>query len=219
MKKLAYRRAEKDADLEPWSAQQVWKYNQHQVRTPATHRQLFDLTVDCLIDLKDWVEEGNDSPYKTWQKANSEAEMRNLVAGWLNDRSQDRYTCAQENELANRQRPDIWMQSSQVASPVPVELKLLDKGWSGPELCERLCNQLASDYLREGTAGCGVFLLIWQGRLSKRSWKIEGQRVVLPDLCEALAKYWETVSNKFPGVEAIRILLIDLAVRESKSKD
>ncbi|WP_429102358.1 hypothetical protein [Aeromonas rivipollensis] len=116
MQKLAYERAEEDADLEPWSPQQVREYDQYQVRTPVTHRQLFDLTVDRLIDLKNWVERGNDSPYKTWQRADGETEMRNLVAGWLNHQSLGCYTCAQENEFPNRQRPDIWIQNARVSS-------------------------------------------------------------------------------------------------------
>jgi hypothetical protein len=170
-----------------------------------------------LIDLKVWIERGNDSPYKTWQRADGETEMRNLVAGWLNGQSSGRYTCAQENEFPNKQRPDIWTQSVQVASAVPIELKVLDKGWSGPELCERLRNQLASDYLLEETAGCGVFLLVWQGGSTKRSWEINGKRVTLPDLPTALAEYWKTVSDNFPGVAAIEVILIDLTVRDAKS--
>ena len=218
MQRLAHKRAEEDADLEPWSAQQVRDYDQHQVRTPRTHRQLFDLTVDRLIDLKAWIERGNDSPYKTWQKADSESEMRNLVAGWLNGLSSGHYTCAQENEFPNRQRPDIWMQSSQVDSAVPIELKILDKGWSGPKLCERLRNQLAGDYLREETATCGVMLLIWQGHSTKSRWQIGDRRVALIDLEEALESYWCTIANNFPGVVAIDVILIDLSVRDPKSE-
>jgi len=218
MEKLAYKRAELDADLEPWSAQQVREYDRHQVRTPSTHRQLFDLTTSRLIDLKAWIELGNDSPYKTWRKADSENEMRNLVVGWLNGRSSGLYTCAQENELSNNQRPDIWMQSAQVASAVPIELKVLDQGWSGPVLCERLRNQLAGDYLREETACCGVLLLVWQGRSNKRSWEIDGKRVTLLDLRTALDEYWKIISGDFPGVAAIEVLLIDLTVRNAKSK-
>lgn len=219
MQKLAYKRAEEDADLEPWSAQQVRDYDQHLVRTPTTHRQLFDLTVARLIDLKAWIERGNDSPYKTWQKADSENEMRNLVAGWLNGLSSGRYTCAQENEFPNRQRPDVWMQSPQVDSAVPIELKILDKGWSGPELCERLRNQLVGDYLREETAGCGVMLLIWQGHSTQSQWQIGDRLVSLMDLEEALESYWSTIANNFPGIVAIDIILIDIAIRDAKSKD
>lgn len=217
MRALAYKRAEQDADLELWSAQQVREYDQNRVSTPTTHRQLFDLTVNRLLDLKAWIERGNDSPYKTWLRADGETEMRNLIAGWLNGQSSGRYNCAQENELANRQRPDIWMQHVRVGSPVPIELKVLDKGWSGPELCERLRNQLAGDYLREEASGCGVFLLVWQGLSPKRSWDINGQSVALPDLRKALGGYWESISEKFPGVEAVEIILIDLVVRDKKS--
>ena len=219
MKELAYKRAVEDADLEPWSAKQVRDYDQHQAMTPSTHRQLFDLTVDRLNDLKAWVEHGNDSPYKTWRRVPEEIEMRNLVAGWLNERSSGRYTCAQENEFPNRQQPDILMQSPLVDSPVPIELKLLDKDWSGRKLCERLCNQLAGDYLREESAGCGVFLLVWQGRSAKRSWKVNGRRVALQDLPLALHEHWESVSDTFAGVALIKVILIDLTVRHERSGD
>jgi hypothetical protein len=217
MGRRAYQRAEEDADLESWSAQQVREFDQHQVRTPTIHRQLFDLTIDRLVDLKNWLESGNDSPYKTWQRVDGETEMRNLVAGWLNHRSFGRYCCAQENELANSQRPDIWTQCAGVASPVPIELKLLDRDWSGPVLCERLRNQLAGDYLREETAGCGVMLLIWQGISTRSHWEIEGRRVELLELKDALKGYWNTIADNFPGVAAIEVILIDLSVRGEKS--
>lgn len=218
MQKLAYKRAEEDADLEPWSAQQVRDYDRSQVRTPTTHAQLFDLAVDRLIDLKAWIERGNDSPYQTWQRVDGETEMRNLVAGWLNGKSLGRYSCAQENEFPNRQRPDIWLQSPQVNSAVPIELKVLDKGWSGPALCERLRNQLVGDYLREETAGCGVMLLIWQGKSSQLNWQIDDKLVTLQNLAEALESYWLTIANNYPRVVAIKVITIDLTVRSMKSK-
>jgi hypothetical protein len=219
MSQRAYKRAEEDADLEPWSAQQVRDYDLYQAKTPTTHRQLFDLTVDRLIDLKAWIERGNDSPYKTWRKADGETEMRNLVAGWLNGQSSGRYTCAQENEFPNRQRPDIWMQSPQVASAVPIELKVLDKDWSGTELCERLRNQLVGDYLREEAAGCGVMLLIWQGQSTRSQWQIGKTRVALKGLEEALKSYWSTIAKDYPGVVSIDVILIDLTVRGVKAND
>jgi len=217
MQRLAYKRAEGDTNLEPWSAQQVRDFSQYQMRTPTTHRQLFDLTVDRLIDLKAWIENGNDSPYKTWQRVEGETEMRNLVAGWLNNNASGRYNCAQENELPNRQRPDIWTQNPHIPSPVPIELKLLDN-WSGPELCERLRNQLAGDYLREETAGCGIMLLVWQGRSNRGHWQIEGQRIALPCLIDTLKSYWDSVAYNFTGVAAIEVMLLDLTVRDTKSE-
>lgn len=71
------------------------------------------------------------------------------------------------------------IQSTQVSSPVPIKLKLLDKGWSGPDLCERLHNQLAGDYLRQEGTDCGVILFIWQGKQESIYWVIEGVRRII----------------------------------------
>jgi hypothetical protein len=216
MYRWALKRAIEDSDLEPWSAQQMRDFYQYQERTPTTHRQLFDLSVHRLIDLKHWLECGNDSPYKTWQRAERETEMRNLIAGWLNSHSMGRYSCVQENELPNGQRPDLFLQNPHIPSPVPIELKLLDKGWSGEKLCERLRNQLAGDYLREETAGCGVMLLVWQGL--QFHWQFGDKKVELKGLVAALKSYWSSIANQFPGVSAIDVILIDLTVRDAKSK-
>ena len=217
MAKRAYKRAEEDGDLEPWTAEQVNEYRSNLTRTPTTVRQLFDLTVDRVADLKNWLERGNDSPYPTWQRAEDEAEMRNLVAGWLNLKWGNPFTIAQEPELANSQRVDIWLQNPSVPSPVPVELKLLDKDWSGPKLCERLRNQLAGDYLREAAEGCGLMLLVRQKGKPGRQWLVNGKRVGVSGLRDALKRYWASISNSFPSVAAVEIVVIDLTLRQDKS--
>jgi len=108
---------------------------------------------------------------------------------------------------------DIWLHNTNVQSPVPIELKLLDKNWSGLKLCERLRNQLAGDYLREESAGCGVFLLVAQNVNPEKRWKISGRNVPLNELADALKKYWSSISGQFPGVLAIDVIIIDLAQR------
>ncbi len=213
MAKQAYKRAEEDGDLEPWTAEQVSAFDKSQLMTPVTHRQLFDLTVHRLLDLKNWLERGNDSPWQTWQRASGETEIRTLIAGWLNQKCHDQYTTAQEPELANSQRMDIWLHNTNVHSPVPIELKLLDKNWSGPKLCERLRNQLAGDYLREESAGCGVMLLVWQGIKPQKRWVINGRRAGLTELASALKLYWKSITSEFPGVEAIDVIVLDLSMR------
>ena len=219
MAKLAYHRAEQDGDLEPWTPEQVSEFGSRLTRTPSTHRQLFDLTVDRLNDLKHWIERGNDSPYRTWRKAENENEIRNLVAGSLNQQWNNHYTTAQEPEIANKQRMDIWLQNQAVPHPVVVEIKLLDKGWSGPELCERLRNQLAGDYLREGTARSGLMLLIWKGRKPQRRWRIGGRLVGISGIRNVLKRHWANISNRFPNIEAIEIVVIDLTCRDTLSDE
>ena len=217
MAKRAYKRAEEDGDLEPWTAEQVSAFDKSQTIIPATHRQLFDLAVQRLHDLKNWLERGNDSPYQTWQRAGCETEMRTLIAGWLNLKCREQYTTAQEPELANSQRMDIWLHNTKVHSPVPIELKLLDKGWSGPNLCERLRDQLVGDYLREESAGCGVMLLVSQKIGPKKRWMVNGKRVGLIELASTMKSYWQGIAGKYPGVEAIDVIVIDLTQREHVS--
>ena len=213
MMKHAYKRAEEDGDLEAWTAKQIYEFNKSQIMAPITNHQLFDLTVNRLQDLKNWIEDGNDSTWRTWQRVEDEPEMRNLIANWLNQKCRDQYITAQEPELANSQRMDIWMQNINVHSPVPIELKLLDKNWSGPKLCERLRNQLVGDYLRESTAGCGVMLLVWQGNIPEKCWTINHHRVGLNELASALKEYWQGISSEYSGVEAIDVIVIDLTIR------
>ncbi|KQW47199.1 MULTISPECIES: hypothetical protein [unclassified Ensifer] len=217
MTKYMRDRAVEDADLEPWSAQQVREFGSDLNIAPATHKQLYEIGVSHLNDFKDWLERGDDSLAETFQKADDEIEMRKIVANWLNKHCRGRYTCAQENPLANNQRPDIWLQSTNIASPVPIELKLLDKQWSGPKLCERLRNQLAGDYLRQDNEACGIILLVWQGHKDIRHWEINGKSVPLEGLRDALANYWAGISSQFPNVLAVEILTIDLTLRTKKS--
>lgn len=217
MAKRAKARAESDGDLAPWSVDQIVEFGRAGTRTPRSNRELFDQGVLQLNSLKHWLEDGNESPATTWQRVDSENEMRNLIAGQINQNAAGVFRCAQENQLPNSQRPDIWLASNQVQSPVPIELKLLDKGWSGPKLCERLRNQLIGDYLREDGAECGIMLLVWQGRVAQKRWKIGGKFVGLSELSEALQAYWTSIAKNFPGVFAIKAVVVDLTVRDSKA--
>ena len=66
MARRAYDRAHADGDLELWAEEQVREFGTALTATPATQRQLFDLTVARVTDLKNWVEQGNESPYANW---------------------------------------------------------------------------------------------------------------------------------------------------------
>ena len=217
MAKQARHRAQADGDIERWTAGQIREFSSSLTTTPVTQRQLFDLTVARVTDLKNWLERGDDSPYRTWQRAEDESEVRNLVAGSLNQKWGNSLTVAQEPELANGQRLDIQLQSPSVTLPLPIELKLLDKKWSGPKLCERLRNQLAGDYLREGNERCGLMLLVWKGSRPGRQWQIDGKRVGVSGLCRVLKQHWEGISSSFPNIAAVEVVLIDLTVRTLKS--
>lgn len=220
MMRAARNRALVDADFELWTDEQVRDFDASLVFTPNSPAQLYQMGVHYLLDFQDWLERGNDSLAKTYQKITSENEMRTVVAHHIQNAAKGRFTCAQEAELANSQRPDLWLQHHDVCVPIPVELKLLDKSWSGSDLCERLENQLIGDYLRENQADFGVFLLIWQGKdQSDKNWIINGEQVNLTELENALTQHWLSISPKYPKIKDVKIIVIDLSLRERRSAE
>ena len=217
MARRAYGRAQADGDVESWTEEQVREFGTALTATPVTQRQLFDLTVARVADLKNWLEQGTESPYVIWRNAPDERQIRVQVAGWLILTGGNAFTIAQEPEVANRQRMDIWLQNPDVSSPVTIELKLLDKGWTGPQLCDSLVNQLARDYMRDADGRCGLMLLFWKGTKPGRRWLVDGSLVGVSDLRNALKRHWASMANSFPNVSAIEVLLVDLTVRATKS--
>ena len=102
-------------------------------------------------------------------------------------------------------------------SPVHIELKLLEK-WRGPQLCERLRNQVVGDYLREPSAKFGVMLLVWRGTdQPHKRWEINGSRVELNELANALKIYWNSIADEYPDVDDIAVIVIDLTMRSQVS--
>lgn len=162
-------RAESDADVADWSVEDIVSFEQSSEMAPNTARQLFELGVNRLNDLKFWLEDGEDSAAATWQLETQETNLRIAIAAWLSDRSQNRYSVHQEEEQADKKRPDIRFHTTSVEASVPVELKIVDNGWSGSDLFERLKNQLCNDYLRDFKTRYGVFLLVYRGE--KKSWQ------------------------------------------------
>jgi hypothetical protein len=208
----AKRKATEDADLAPWSPSQVREFNDYAERTPRTHRELWELAVSRLYDLKHDLENGDSSIASILIKSARETEYRNFIGDWCRERSAGRYSIVQEEELADARRPDLRFALSTLDAPVPVEIKIADK-WSGPELHERLEVQLCGDYLRDVRSSRGIFLLIYRGNQS--SWVLpNGSRATsFQALVDALKNHWSSISTRYPGIDDIDVIGLDLTVR------
>lgn len=208
-------KAEADSERPVWSAEQVGQFNKTYERTPANHRELFDLAVLRLEDLKHEQEDGNFSIANVMINVAEETVLRNLIGVWCADRAHGRYVIGQENELPDAKRPDLWWSTPKFNGPVPTELKIADN-WSGPKLFERLENQLVGDYLRDDASVRGIYLLVWRGQ--EQHWGLPGKRkklVNFSELLTALQKHWTSVSNLHPSVEEVKVIGIDLTKRAS----
>ncbi len=204
-------KAEQDADITPWSPVQVRDFHVRLDRTPSNHRELADLAIMRLNDLKDDLENGDDSVARLLLRVKAEPEMRNFLAHALREKAHDRYKITQEEELADDKRPDLRFHGIGFDAPVPAELKLADR-WTGRELFERLENQLAGDYLRDNRSAYGIFVLV---NLSHdKHWQPpSSERVDFDGLAQALQDHWKSIANKHPHVEDVAIIGIDLTKR------
>lgn len=206
-------KAELDADLTPWTIKKTLEFQMAIERTPSTHRELFELAEMRFHDLKDNLEHGDSSIANILKKgATKETDMRKYIGDWLRDRAQGRYSVPQEEELADNKRMDLRLHGVGFDAPIPIELKLAEK-WSGPELFERLENQLCGDYLRDNRSNRGLFVLVYRGE--KSSWELPRTRtnINFKELVTGLQAYWATISSKFPDVNDIRVIGIDLTLR------
>lgn len=207
-------KAEQDADLTPWSIDQTLDFQESLERTPATHRELFDFAALRLMDLKDNLENGDSSVASILAKgATLETDMRKYIGDWCRSNAAGRYQIPQEEELADGKKPDLRFLGNGFDAPVPAELKLAEN-WSGISLFERLENQLCRDYLRDIRSNRGIFLLVRRG--GKQKWTLpSGTKVDFAGLIAALQKHWLEISDQFSNVEEIKVIGVDLTVRQS----
>lgn len=206
-------KAEQDADLSPWAISQTLEFQTTMERTPANHRELFDLVELRFLDLKDNLEHGDSSISSILKSVTQETEVRKYIGEWVRERALGRYSIPQEEELADAKRPDFRVHGSGFDGPVPVELKLADN-WSGPDLIERLENQLCGDYLRDTRSNRGLFVLVYRGQ--KGGWEVPSlaHKVGFLGLVQALETRWAAIADRFDNVDDVRVIGIDLARRE-----
>jgi len=207
-------KAEQDGDIEPWSPSQVRDFHEKLERTPRNHKELAELAILRLLDLKDDLEHGDSSVAGILQTVTLETDMRKYIGRELREKALGRYSIPQEEELADAKKPDLRFHGMGFDRPVPVELKLADN-WPGPKLFERLENQLCGDYLRDNRSGRGIFVLVYRGE--KAGWDVPGgdNRVDFAGLIVALQDHWRRISPKFSNVDDITVIGIDLTKRSS----
>lgn len=167
---LGLRRSRRCADEPPWGELEVRDYQERHETDPRNGMELFQLVLNHLLDVKRWVEHGEDSPRYEIHSQNDEREIRIWMAAKLRNRARGLYVVPEEHELANRRREDIRVEQPGISDVTVIELKQVE-GWSMGQLEERLENQLIGDYLQLQGARYGIFLLSYSSHDGKRAVK------------------------------------------------
>lgn len=208
---LAEQRAKADSEFSAWEPKDVADFANEAERFPKSEKDLFDIGISRLDDIKLDLEKGDESCANLLQKAENEPELRIYFADVLKKQAKKKYTVACEEEKADKSRTDIRLCYPHLIS-VPIELKIADN-WTTSELLERLQNQLIGQYMLESKHG--IFLLAHSGQ--KKSWQDSTKKKLKFDqLIEWLQNELKVILINTPSIQSIEIIGIDLTKRRCK---
>jgi hypothetical protein len=213
---VAKNKAEQDGDIGPWTSQKVKEFYKNLTIIPNDHKELAELAILRLLDLKDDLESGDGSNASILQRVKNESELRNYIGNILRENANNRFRIVPEEELADGKKVDLRFDGVKFDGPVPCELKIAEN-WTGPKLFERLENQLCGDYLRDNRSMRGIYILIFIGSGKKARWRnpSNNKLVDFQELTVALQEYWHEISASFLKVEDITVIGIDLTKRST----
>jgi hypothetical protein len=206
---LLDQRRRADVEREPWKPADIRSFEREYETDPKTDRDLFDIALNRLSDIQHAVEASDNSLRGEIRDKADERELRNWLARKLVERSRQRYTVPQEEEIDRQQRPDLRIENPKTP-PVSIEVKWADK-WSLRELLSGLESQLVGQYLRAHNSRCGVYFLATDGR--KQHWETpDGRRLTFAELVNVLRTRAAQIETENPGVDAVRVVAIDFRV-------
>lgn len=202
------------ADGLPWRASDVRKFARDYERDPQTDSDLFRLGVQRVLDIKKWVETGEDSPREEVHPEQREAGFRR----WLQRRLNERGGCVvpQEWEIDQRARLDLRLAIPGI-EPVSLELKLAD-GWTLKELLDGLEHQLVGTYLRDHRARYGIYVLASFDPMHR--WRsLDGTSLIdLDEVASAVTRKAEAIVKSRDDVWGLRVIDMNFAPPTAASR-
>jgi hypothetical protein len=201
---LIEKHREQLAEGPPWRASDVRRFAVEYEREPQTDADLFSMGIRRLLDLKRWVELGEDSPRKEVHREDKEAGFRDWLRRRLNENSPG-YIIPPEWEIVGG-RPDLRLALPGV-TPVSIELKIADN-WTLQELLDGLDTQLVGIYLRDDRARYGIYVLALFER--ERKWEPlqQGPRIDSEQMLALLRKRIEEILADRIDIADLGVVLI-----------
>jgi hypothetical protein len=210
---LAERRAEADTEHAPWASEDIQSFSASAEYGPSSQKELFELALSRLDDLKLELEEGDESEASLLQRVQDEVELRKVIANRLRRSAGGKYTTGSEEELADASRTDIRLHHPEVEARLPIELKIADAAhWTPAKLRRMLEEQLTAQYMLESRYG--IYLLVRRGGSDDQSgFRIAGKDVSFVDMAQWLAREARELVRSNPSLDGIEIVTIDLTKR------
>jgi hypothetical protein len=158
-RELTRGKAEKDAELLPWTEAEVVAFQDKHTRPVKTGHDLLEVTASVLSDIQHALSRGDLAGQPLLQRAKNEEEMKVWLVEQMNFRAKDRFQAYREAQIAFGDKPDVIVSSTAAPVEVGVELKHGGKSWTAKDYEKSLRHQLAQDYLKPANRRHGVFVV------------------------------------------------------------
>jgi hypothetical protein len=205
--RLLDQRLEREADLVPWGPDDLREFAKNHEADPKNDRELFSIATKRLLELKLQVEASENSLRDELHPDHTEAHLRRWLARKLNERSRQRYSVPQEEEIDRRERPDIRIENPK-AGFVSVEVKWAHN-WTLPQLLDGLEKQLLGQYLRAHNSRHGLYLLGLIG--DRRHWENPGTkaRLTFEEVVNIISERAESLIQANLRIFGLKVVGID----------
>jgi len=204
---LVEQRRMRRADLPAWDPRKIQTFTREFETDPKNDYELFMIAKRRLSDIKNSIERADISARGDLGGDPDEPRLRGWLARELRKSSRSRYTVPQEEEIDRAQRPDLRIEAPGVGV-VPIEVKWADD-WTGPELFERLENQLVGQYLRAHDVHYGVYLLGYKGTKKEWAHPTGDRRVPFSQLIESLQARADQIVRERTDIHDVFVMGID----------
>lgn len=190
----------------PWKEGDVVLFKREYEIKPKTQYDLYRMALHRLDNLKREVENGDNSPRSELREEDNESGARRWFARKLREKSNNLYEIPQESEISGRARIDLQISTPGISS-VPIELKVLDKGWTISQLLESLEHQLAGAYLRDSNTHYGIFLLI---HFKPRTWRDSEENILsIDNVLKILRQKRDALISVNNNIRGLEIVVMD----------
>ena len=209
-------RIEREADLPPWSSNDIRSFTKEHEIDPKTDWDLFKIACKRLLEIKNDVEKADNSLRDELHVGDEERKLRRWLTRKLKDRSRYRYTVPQEEEIDLEEKPDIRIENPHTDS-VSIEVKWADR-WTLKQLLERLETQLIGQYLRAHNSRYGVYCLGMIGYNGRKHWKDPNSAKMLTfhQVLEVVERRAKVLVIERSDVEDIVVIGVDFRLPNQK---
>ncbi|HUN95493.1 MAG TPA: hypothetical protein VMU69_04540, partial [Bradyrhizobium sp.] len=156
---LARGKAERDAELVPWTTSEVLNFERQHTAPIKTGDDLLRLAMAILDDIVFHLTKADASSRPLLERAKDEDEVQNWLTEQMKFLSRGRFHTFRETEVADDDKPDIVVASISAPCEVAIEVKHGGKSWTARQLDHALRSQLAVDYLKPATRRHGILVI------------------------------------------------------------